>query len=53
MEKQPAHFQVAGNGQINPRATQKMYAVQQKQRDEARACVGKSDVGFRAQVSEK
>ena len=53
MKKQPAHFQVARNGQINPRATQKMYAVQQKQRDEARASVGKSDVGFGAQVSEK
>ena len=53
MKKQPAHFQVARNGQINPRATQKMYAVQQKRRDETRACVGKSDVGFGAKVSEK
>lgn len=30
-----------------------MYAVQQKYRDETRACVGESNVGFGAQVSEK
>ncbi|KID53034.1 hypothetical protein N872_08395 [Neisseria meningitidis LNP27256] len=46
-------FQASRNGQINPRTAQKMYAVQQKQGDEARACVGEGDVGFGAQVSEK
>ena len=46
-------FQASRNGQINSRTAQKMYAVQQKQGDETRACVGKSDVGFGAQVSEK
>nr|AAO17341.1 truncated very short patch repair endonuclease [Neisseria polysaccharea] len=38
---------------LTPEQRKKMYAVQQKQGDEARACVGEGDVGFGAQVSEK
>ncbi len=30
-----------------------MHAVQQKYRDETRACIGEVNVGFGAQVSEK